>query len=46
VLVAQIEGAKREVAHLAAQRDDLRVQQRTYDSRLIQIPEVEREYQT
>ena len=45
MLTAQIEGAKRELNHLAALRDDLRAQQRTYDSRLIQIPEVEREYQ-
>lgn len=45
VLMAQIEGTKRELARLAAQRDDLRAQQRTYDSRLLQIPEIEREYQ-
>jgi len=45
VLVAQIEGTKRELTHLAAQRDDLRAQQRTYDSRLVQIPDIEREYQ-
>ena len=31
-------------AQLAAQRDDLRAKQRTYDARLLQIPEVEREY--
>lgn len=45
VLYTQIEGTKRELNHLAAQRDDLRAQQRTYDARLMQIPEIEREYQ-
>jgi succinoglycan biosynthesis transport protein ExoP len=44
-LTAQIEGVKRELSHLSALRDDLRAQQRTYDSRLLQIPEIEREYQ-
>jgi uncharacterized protein involved in exopolysaccharide biosynthesis len=44
-LTAQIEGVKRELNHLSALRDDLRAQQRTYDSRLLQIPEIEREYQ-
>jgi hypothetical protein len=44
-LVAQIEGAQREINHLVALREDLRNQQRTYDARLLQIPEVEREYQ-
>jgi uncharacterized protein involved in exopolysaccharide biosynthesis len=43
-LVTQIESAKREATHLAALRDDLRTKQRAYDSRLLQIPEVEREY--
>ncbi len=43
-LTTQIDGAKRELSHLAALRDDLRAQQRTYDARLVQIPEIEREY--
>ena len=43
-LVAQIEGAKRELGQLEALGNDLRAQQRTYDARLSQIPEVEREY--
>jgi PAS domain S-box-containing protein len=43
-LVTQIESAKREFAQLTAQRDDLRAKQRIYDSRLLQIPEIEREY--
>jgi polysaccharide biosynthesis transport protein len=43
-LITQIEGAKRELSQLSALRDDLRAQQRTYDSRLLQIPEIEREY--
>ncbi len=43
-LVTQIESAKREYIQLTAQRDDLRAKQRIYDSRLLQIPEIEREY--
>jgi succinoglycan biosynthesis transport protein ExoP len=43
-LVAQVEGAKRELGQLEALGNDLRAQQRTYDARLLQIPEVEREY--
>jgi hypothetical protein len=43
-LTTQIEGVKRELSHLSALKDDLRGQQRTYDSRLLQIPEIEREY--
>ena len=43
-LTTQIEGVKRELNQLAALRDDLRAQQRTYDARLLQIPEIEREY--
>jgi succinoglycan biosynthesis transport protein ExoP len=43
-LVAQVEGAKRELGQLEALGNDLRAQQRTYDARLSQIPEVEREY--
>jgi polysaccharide chain length determinant protein (PEP-CTERM system associated) len=44
VLLSQIESAKREIAQLAATRDDLRARQRTYDARLLAIPELEREY--
>ena len=43
-LTTQIEGVKRELNQLAVLRDDLRAQQRTYDARLMQIPEIEREY--
>jgi uncharacterized protein involved in exopolysaccharide biosynthesis len=43
-LTTQIEGAKRELNHLSALRSDLQAQQRMYDARLLQIPEVEREY--
>jgi uncharacterized protein involved in exopolysaccharide biosynthesis len=43
-LLNQIENTKREVAQLTALKDDMRAKQRTYDSRLLQIPEVEREY--
>jgi len=44
VLAAQLESTKRELAQLAALRDDLKAKQRSYDARLLQIPEVEREY--
>ena len=44
VLATQLESAKRELTQLSALRDDLRAKQRTYDARLLQIPEVEREY--
>jgi polysaccharide biosynthesis transport protein len=44
VFSAQLESAKRELTQLAALRDELRAKQRTYDSRLLQIPEIEREY--
>ena len=44
VLATQLESTKRELTQLAAQRDDLRAKQRTYDARLLQIPEIEREY--
>ena len=44
VLAAQLESTKRELIQLAAAKDDLRAKQRTYDARLIQIPDVEREY--
>jgi uncharacterized protein involved in exopolysaccharide biosynthesis len=44
-LASQLESAKREIAHLTALKEDLRTKQRTYDARLLQIPEIEREYQ-
>jgi polysaccharide chain length determinant protein (PEP-CTERM system associated) len=44
VLAAQLESSKRELKQLGAMRDDLRAKQRTYDARLMQIPDVEREY--
>jgi uncharacterized protein involved in exopolysaccharide biosynthesis len=44
VLAAQLDSTTRELGQLVALRDDLRAKQRTYDSRLLQIPEVEREY--
>ena len=44
VLATQLESAKRELAQLSTLRDDLRAKQRAYDARLLQIPEVEREY--
>jgi uncharacterized protein involved in exopolysaccharide biosynthesis len=44
VLVAQLESTQRELKQLAATKEDLRAKQRAYDSRLLQIPEVEREY--
>ncbi len=44
VFSTQLESAKRELTQLAALRDDLRAKQRTYDARLLQIPEIEREY--
>ena len=43
-LISQLESAKRELAHLSALRDDFRAKQRDYDARLLQIPEIEREY--
>ncbi|MFO1204687.1 MAG: Wzz/FepE/Etk N-terminal domain-containing protein [Burkholderiales bacterium] len=43
-LTSQLESTRRELAQLAALREDLRAKQRTYDSRLLQIPEIEREY--
>ena len=43
-LTTQIDGVKRELNQLTALSDDLRAQQRTYDARLLQIPEIEREY--
>jgi uncharacterized protein involved in exopolysaccharide biosynthesis len=44
LLATQLEGTQRELAHLSSVRDDLRAKQRNYDARLLQIPEVEREY--
>ena len=44
MLATQLESAKRELTQLSTLRDDLRAKQRTYDARLLQIPEVEREY--
>lgn len=43
-LANEIESAKRQIAQLNALRDDLRAKQRTYDARLLQTPEIEREY--
>jgi uncharacterized protein involved in exopolysaccharide biosynthesis len=44
LLATQLQNTKRELAQLAASREDLRAKQRIYDARLMQIPEVEREY--
>jgi uncharacterized protein involved in exopolysaccharide biosynthesis len=43
-LTTQLESAKRELAYLSGLRNDLREKQRTYDERLLKIPEIEREY--
>ena len=43
-LLSQLESTKRELAHLSALKEDLRTKQRDYDTRLLQIPEIEREY--
>jgi uncharacterized protein involved in exopolysaccharide biosynthesis len=43
-LTSQLDSTRRELVQLAALREDLRAKQRTYDSRLLQIPEIEREY--
>lgn len=43
-LTTQIESTKRELTQLTALRDDLRTKQRSYDARLLQLPEVEREF--
>jgi polysaccharide biosynthesis transport protein len=43
-LVAQLESTKRELTKLSALREDLQAKQRDYDARLLQIPEIEREY--
>jgi polysaccharide chain length determinant protein (PEP-CTERM system associated) len=44
LLATQLQNTRRELAQLAASREDLRAKQRIYDARLMQIPEVEREY--
>jgi succinoglycan biosynthesis transport protein ExoP len=43
-LISQLESTKRELVHLSALKEDLRAKQRDYDARLLQIPEIEREY--
>lgn len=43
-LTSQLESTRRELAQLAALKEDLRAKQRTYDARLLQIPEIEREF--
>lgn len=43
-LTAQLDSTTRDLTQLAALRNDLRAKQRTYDMRLLQIPEIEREY--
>jgi uncharacterized protein involved in exopolysaccharide biosynthesis len=43
-LATQLESTKRELTQLSALREDLRAKQRDYDARLLQIPEIEREY--
>lgn len=43
-LNTQLESARRELAYRSGLRDDLREKQRTYDERLLKIPEIEREY--
>jgi protein tyrosine kinase modulator len=44
VLSSQLESTKRDLSQLARLREELRAKQRTYDARLVQIPEIEREY--
>lgn len=43
-LTSQVESAKREITQLTALREDLKAKQRTYDVRLMQLPEVERQF--
>jgi polysaccharide chain length determinant protein (PEP-CTERM system associated) len=43
-LTSQLQSTTRELTHLSALREDLRAKQRDYDARLLQIPEIEREY--
>lgn len=44
LLKTQLDTVQRELRQVTSLRDDLRARQRTYDARLLQIPEVEREY--
>jgi uncharacterized protein involved in exopolysaccharide biosynthesis len=43
-LLTQIETARREIEQLTELKNEMRGKQRTYDARLLQIPDVEREY--
>src|SRR5262249_58706286 len=43
-LASQLENTKRDLLNLSALKEDLRAKQRAYDARLLQIPEIEREY--
>ncbi len=43
-LVTQLETTKREITHLQSSRDDLRARRRSYDARLLEIPDIKREY--
>jgi len=43
-LTSQLESTTREIVQLAVLKNDLRAKQRTYDTRLLQIPEIEREF--
>jgi polysaccharide biosynthesis transport protein len=43
-LASQLENTKRELLNLSGLKEDLRAKQRAYDARLLQIPEIEREY--
>jgi len=44
LLTTQLEAVNRELRQLAVLKEDLRAKQRAYDARLLQIPDVEREY--
>ncbi|HEY7379054.1 MAG TPA: Wzz/FepE/Etk N-terminal domain-containing protein [Steroidobacteraceae bacterium] len=43
-LLTQIESTRQEIAQLTELKNEMRAKQRTYDARLLQIPDVEREY--
>jgi polysaccharide chain length determinant protein (PEP-CTERM system associated) len=43
-LATQLDNTNSELARLSAQRDELRAMQRSYDALLLEMPEVEREY--
>ncbi|HEY1327388.1 MAG TPA: hypothetical protein VGI14_10650, partial [Casimicrobiaceae bacterium] len=43
-LLTQIESTKQEIDQLSGLKAEMRAKQRTYDARLLQIPDVEREY--